>query len=342
MAIYSSSKHDVKKDTGSHQADEVGVKKMYEYSPYPDLGANLKDLSLYLNPIREDLRKKKNLKFLDVGCGTGHVVVNIAKQNPHWDCMGLDLSDASLNIARQLATKHKVNVELLQGSYLKPLPFEGQFDVICAMGTIHHCADPLSAMHVLRNTLKDDGFLLLHMYGLRCDSKKFDMKEVLSILEPNLSNYQNRFNYYDALMKHKKQKLLKRLFSKSPLDIYFWLKIKWRNIKRRLNNTSWSPAWNESFNEPNAPWIDHFSHPCERAYEVPEIKELIEGSGFEVVKMLKQGKEFKKLIPLEWDQRYKQLNKWDKYRLSELLAEGGGSFAIILRKNTQASQNTVH
>ena len=35
------------------------------------------------------------------------------------------------------------------------------------------------------------------------------------------------------------------------------------------------------------------------------------------------------LIPPDWRDRYQKLDDWDKWRLSELLSIGGGSFAII-------------
>ena len=47
--------------------------------------------------------------------------------------------------------------------------------------------------------------------------------------------------------------------------------------------------------------------------------------------MLRQGREDMKPIPPEWRERYQQLDDWEKWRLSELLAIGGGSFAMILR-----------
>ena len=46
--------------------------------------------------------------------------------------------------------------------------------------------------------------------------------------------------------------------------------------------------------------------------------------------MLAQGREHMSLIPPQWRKRYDELGAWDKRRLSELLAVGGGSFAMIL------------
>jgi len=94
---------------------------------------------------------------------------------------------------------------------------------------------------------------------------------------------------------------------------------------------SWSPGFREDYPVLDAPWIDHFCHPCERAYEVPEVRALVEGSGFKVLHMIGQGSERLPLIPPQWRDRYDKLDAWDKYRLSELLSPGGRSFNMILR-----------
>ena len=169
-SFYSNSNNDRVASAEGRTADESAVRTLYEFAPYPDLGADLKDnMSLYLDPIRNELAQRKDVKFLDAGCGTGHHVVAAARQHPDWECHGIDLSGASIDIARKLAEKHGVKVYLQRGSYLDPLPYAMKFDVILAMGTIHHCADPVAAMKILKNALKPDGYLLLHLYGMRGD-----------------------------------------------------------------------------------------------------------------------------------------------------------------------------
>jgi len=332
VALYSNSRTDVEQSQSARQTDETAVRAMYEHAPYPDLGADLKNLDLYLDPIMPDLAKREDVRFLDVGCGTGHILVGVAKSRPDWSCYGIDLSNGSLSVARELATKHDAPVAITRGSYLDPLPYDFSFDVISAIGTIHHCAEPVAALHNLKASLRDDGYLLLHLYGLRSDQEKFDIKEALSILEPQLDAYDNRFDFYKSLMDHKQKNWLKRLALTTPADVVGTLRAAWRNFGRRRQKISWSPSFRETFERPDAPWIDHFCHPCERAYEVPGVKAMLDEAGLEVVHMLKQGREHKQLIPAEWRARYSELDNWDKWRLSELLAIGGGSFAMVLKK----------
>lgn len=330
---YSNSAHDLKAGQAARKTDEGSVRKMYEFAPYPDLGADLKDARQVFAPAAARLGADKPLRFLDVGCGTGHLLVGTAKAFPHWQCHGIDLSDASLGVARQMAEKHGVDVTIERGSYLDPLPFETkQFDLISAQGTIHHSADPLGAMKQLRKALADDGLMSMHMYGWRLDRRKFEIKEMLSIFEPDLFNHGRRFELYKQLMRFERRWTLRRLMSYSPLDIYAGLKHKLRDWRRRATGISWSPPWTARYDTIDAPWIDHFCHPVERAYEVPDLETLVKDSGFEVVEMLGQGHENPSLLPPEWREAYKSLDPWQRYRLMELLSPSEQSFRMLLRK----------
>ena len=316
---------------------EEKVQCMYEAAPYPDLGSDLKDdLSRYW-PHIETFVNRKEVNYLDAGCGTGHILVASAKHFPHWRSHGLDLSRASLDIAESLSQKHSVPITLRQGSFLDPNPFGVQFDIISAIGTVHHAESPSDALKNLGSWLRPNGVMLLHLYGRRCDSKKFDIKEALSLLQPDLSSHSERFDLYRHLVSHKKRRrpIWKRLLLMSALDMYLELKIWLRNRHRRARKISWSPPWTLEYKELNSPWVDHFCHPCEHAYEVPDVKLLVEASGLKPVKMLKQGIEHPQLVPPEWRQKYDQLDFWEKARMNELLADGGASFNMILTRVAQ-------
>jgi SAM-dependent methyltransferase len=331
--MYSNSRHDRRADANAASADEQAVRDMYERAPYPGLGSGLKDPGIFIDPLKGELAGRTGISFLDAGCGTGHFLVGVAKARPDWTCSGLDLSQASLDVASELARLHGATVTLKRGSYLDPLPFEGQFDVIAAIGTIHHAADPVGALKNLRASLKDDGFLIMHVYGLRLDREKFDIKEMLDIFEPDLSKVERRFAIYNALMQHRRKHWLKTLVQRPLIDI-IQSGINWvRNLARRSRGTVWSPGFTARFDMPDAPWIDHFCHPCERAYEVPEVLALVQEAGFAVHKMLGQGQEYPQLIADGWQPDYSQLPDAAKWRLSELLAFRGASFRLILRKS---------
>ncbi len=331
---YTNSAYDRDIGAEGRQADEGAVRRMYEHAPYPDLGANLKDAASFFAPVvaRYGARADR-LSFIDVGCGTGHLLVGAAKAFPGWTCHGVDLSQASLDVARQLADKHGATVELARASYLDPLPFETKtFDLISAQGTIHHAADPAGALGRLREVLADDGYLSMHLYGWRLDRGKFEVKEMLSILEPDLFAHDTRFKRYRELMAYRNRWTLRRLAAISPLDIYVGLKTALRNARRRRRGQSWSPPWTDDYTKVDAPWIDHFCHPCERAYEVPDVERLVRDSGFEVVEMRTQGRPDERWLPPEWRAQFRSLDPWQQYRLMELLSPSETSFNMVLKK----------
>lgn len=309
------------------------VRALYEHAPYPDLGAGLKDPTHSFAAIIDALAGRANVTFLEAGCGTGHMLVGVAKRFPGWECHGLDLSQASLDVARQLADMHGASVELHRLSYLERLPFKpGSLDLISAQGTIHHCDDPVGALKNLRRYLAPDGYISMHVYGARLDARKFDMKETISLFVPDLSEFENRFAVYDALVRHRSARdRVRTILDTSPLDVLRWLRQAGANLRRRAKSTVWSPPWTHRFGAPTAPWADHFCHPCERAYEVPGIRDLVEGANLEVVAMLDQGRIDSSLVPEPLREQFETLPPWDQWRFMELMGPAR-SFSVILRK----------
>lgn len=313
---------------------EEKVRHMYEAAPYPDLGSDLKDDMSRYWPHIASVVSRDEVTYLDAGCGTGHILVASAKRFPHWGAYGIDLSRPSLDIAGKLSQKHGAPVTLHQGSYMDANPFGVQFDIISAIGTVHHAENPSDALRNLASWLKPEGVMLLHLYGRRCDSQKFDIKEALSLLQPDLGAHSERFELYHNLVSHKKRRrpLWKRILLTSAFDAYLNLKIWLRNQNRRAKKISWSPPWTSEYKEISSPWVDHFCHPSEDAYEVPDVKLLVEGSGLKPVKMLRQGTEHPRLVPPEWREKYDQLDFWEKARMNELLSSGGAAFNMILTR----------
>src|SRR5262249_26863871 len=131
-----------------------------------------------------------------------------------------------------------------------------------------------------------------------------------------------------------------RLLQMPLIDILAGAKTWFRNMLRRSAGTVWSPPFTDRFAEPTPPWIDHFCHPCERAYEVPEVLALVRAAGFEVHKMLGRGRESPQLLPPGWQADYERLPQDARWRLSELLAFRGGSFRMILRKTAAGGAKT--
>ncbi len=76
--------------------------------------------------IEKELDFNKNLKILDIGCGTGRHSIELAKRG--YDVTGIDLSDSLLKKARQKSEKFDLAVSLLKCD-ARSLPFNSEFDV---------------------------------------------------------------------------------------------------------------------------------------------------------------------------------------------------------------------
>jgi SAM-dependent methyltransferase len=99
-------------------------------------------LALCANP---DIRT-----IIDIGCGPGRYLVEFARMGK--TCVGVDLSDEMLGIARQLAERvdHLANIDLVQGDYLQEA-FKTPFDSACLMGFFDYVEHPEAILKKLRN-----------------------------------------------------------------------------------------------------------------------------------------------------------------------------------------------
>ncbi|MGE4504995.1 MAG: methyltransferase domain-containing protein [Desulfovibrionaceae bacterium] len=341
---YSNSQFDKSATDEAKKMDEQAVRKLYESVPYPGPShAYKKHFDWFLAPIKEELSRRGKLRFLDAGCGTGVNIVAAHQLFPEWEYYGVDLSNASLEMATQLLGMNGITAELKQGSYLDPLPFDGKpFDIICATGTVHHCAEPVKAMTMLRDQMTEDGFFLFHVYGHYRDKVRFCIKEILDLLEPDRSRHERRLELYQALMRarsegmHKKRDFLWHLTHTSLSDAFKKLGGLFGGGNKE-RKAPWGPSWgwiDGPQSEHWHPWVDQFCHPCERGYQVWDIKDLVEKSGLKVAHMLSQGMPTKRTtIPASWGSTYTDLDDWSKWRIQELLEyPEGNAFNMILVK----------
>lgn len=345
MSSYSSSSFDVTKDESGRDLDENNIRTLYETTPYPGPSQVKKNtLGPFLAPVVEELKSRSSCRVLDVGCGTGANLVPVGMEYPEWELNGLDLSGPSLALAKQHTELNGVSANLHRGSYLDPLPFEGQFDLMLATGTVHHCADPVKAMQNIRQHLRDDGYMLFHVYGEWRDKVRFGIKEILDFLEPDRMNHKDRFELFSALVESRDAE--RGLWWKIKNTTLSQLKA---NIQRKLSGKPAPCHWSIGYTAtaqvsesrisgPDdskwSPWVDAYCNPVERGYQVPDFKNLLDASGFKVHTMFRQGTLDTCNIPEAWGERYAKLDDWSKWRINELLTYPyGSSFIAILQKS---------
>jgi 2-polyprenyl-3-methyl-5-hydroxy-6-metoxy-1,4-benzoquinol methylase len=77
--------------------------------------------------IEQEINFDKSKRILDVGCGTGRHVIELAKRG--YQIVGVDLSESQLKRAREKAKKIGVKVDFIQKD-ARQLDFNDEFDVV--------------------------------------------------------------------------------------------------------------------------------------------------------------------------------------------------------------------
>lgn len=111
-----------------------------------------------LDPITRDLRERR---IIEVGCGLGGFVMNIAKRGGR--IIGLDVSAKAVHIARDLAKRLKLqdNVDLVVGD-AQFLPFKEEVgDIVICSETLEHVPDYEKAFGELSRIADTSGYLCL-------------------------------------------------------------------------------------------------------------------------------------------------------------------------------------
>src|SRR5690606_20829717 len=122
--------------------------------------SSLFDVILPLVPGLEG-RLEKGINVLDVGCGKGLALIELAMAYPKSHFIGYDLCEPPLALARALAKReHLSNVEfLVQDAEL--LPDREKFDFITTFDAIHDQARPDKVLSNIYRALKPGGTYLM-------------------------------------------------------------------------------------------------------------------------------------------------------------------------------------
>lgn len=168
-------------DQGRSERSTDEVRAMYEKFPYPSpiVGKGvIRDNGNMLSVLfpGEDFAGKR---ILDAGCGTGQRANGVAKMFPDALVTGVDMTSASLEVAREMARKNGIqNIEFQQCDLLK-LDLGSKFDVIISSGVMHHLEDPALGLRNLRAHLNDSGVAMIWLYHALGEYERFLGRELL-------------------------------------------------------------------------------------------------------------------------------------------------------------------
>lgn len=250
------------------------VKAQYEIYPYPPRNPEQEQAHLRM-PLLDALdvlnyygfggRRDftRGVRVLVAGGGTGDAAIALAEQlrNTDSEVVYLDLSEASMDIARRRAEVRGLgNITWRNGSLLDIAGDEtGAFDYINCTGVLHHLESPGKGLEALKSVLADDGVMGLMLYATYGRAPVYQVQELMRMVnageEDMPSRIDNTIKSIDSLYS--------RHAFKQNLDVYM----------------------PELRSGPSGIY-DLLLHSQDRPYTVPQLYDYIEGGGLEVLCLL--------------------------------------------------------
>lgn len=134
-----------------------------------------------------NLEFARNLNILDVGCGGGKNISNLATKFNDSIIYGVDYSSASIDVASEI-NSHLIEQKrvFIDEQSVSNLKFNDSFfDIICAFETIYFWPDIKNDFLEIKRALKDSGKFLIYVEGstketLREWSKGVNLKNQLT------------------------------------------------------------------------------------------------------------------------------------------------------------------
>jgi SAM-dependent methyltransferase len=111
--------------------------------------------------LDERLRTDPPARVLDVGCGTGWSSIAFAKAYPNVTVDGVDPDETSIELARKNAAAQGVAERVRFHRKDAALVARAPFDVAAAFECIHDMARPVEVLAAVRDSLADDGAMLV-------------------------------------------------------------------------------------------------------------------------------------------------------------------------------------
>ena len=152
------------------------VRSQYEKNPYPRwINTGLVDKPMAIKQVLQSIRLHLDYDaqqfsnkpdILVAGCGTGQHALVTASRFLNCHVLAVDLSLSSLSYAiRKTKELGITNIEYMQGDILELDQIEKKFDVIEAIGVLHHMNDPLAGWKVMADKLCAGGLMKIGLYS---------------------------------------------------------------------------------------------------------------------------------------------------------------------------------
>jgi 2-polyprenyl-3-methyl-5-hydroxy-6-metoxy-1,4-benzoquinol methylase len=153
------------------------IRQQFEMAPYPTipLEESPKESTniLYLHNLVTSFYLKnhkvidtKDKVILDVGCGSGYTSLVLAEANPGAKIVGMDISEKSVELARQRLRYHGFNNSEFYTLTAEELPsLNLEFDYINCDEVLYLLPDPIAGLQAMKSVLKPDGIIRANLHS---------------------------------------------------------------------------------------------------------------------------------------------------------------------------------
>lgn len=153
------------------------IRQQFEMAPYPTipLEESPKESTniLYLHNLVTSFYLKnhkvidtKDKVILDVGCGSGYTSLILAEANPGAKIVGMDISEKSVELARQRLRYHGFNNSEFYTLTAEELPsLNLEFDYINCDEVLYLLPDPIAGLQAMKSVLKPDGIIRANLHS---------------------------------------------------------------------------------------------------------------------------------------------------------------------------------
>jgi len=103
----------------------------------------------------------RRLKVLEVGCGPGHVSLEMARNN--FDVVGIDISEACIELAKQVAAQDPWSKQRGDLAYFNEafLDHYGEYDLVLFIASFHHFPDSNNTLQYAVKLLNPGGLIIV-------------------------------------------------------------------------------------------------------------------------------------------------------------------------------------
>ncbi|HEY9620794.1 MAG TPA: class I SAM-dependent methyltransferase [Crinalium sp.] len=153
------------------------IRQQYDQAPYPRVPLETSPKRNYELLYKYSLVTPYYLRYqtvidpkgkliLDAGCGTGFNALILAEANPGAQIVGVDISDASIQLADQRLKFHGFETAEFHVLSIEDLSqLDRQFDYINCDETLYLLPDPIAGLEAMKAVLKPDGIIRFNLHS---------------------------------------------------------------------------------------------------------------------------------------------------------------------------------